>query len=204
MTPPATRLSDRFEAAFLLASGLHARQRRKGSDTPYLAHLMAVTALVLEHGGTEDEAIAALLHDTVEDQGGPATLALIRDRFGEEIAVIVAGLTDTDEVHKPSWRPRKERYIAHLRTAPYSVRLIAAADKLHNARSVLLDYRVLGEDVWNRFTGGREGTLWFYAAVLDALRDAAEPGEDRLNALIEELAGVVTTLQREVTSLAHP
>jgi (p)ppGpp synthase/HD superfamily hydrolase len=204
MKPSGTHLSDRFDEAFLLASRLHARQRRKGSDTPYVAHLLAVTALVLEHGGTEDEAIAAILHDAVEDQGGQATLEKIRSRFGDEIAATVAGLTDTDEIHKPSWRPRKERYIAHLRTAPYSVRLIAAADKLHNARSVLNDYRVLGEAVWDKFTGGREGTLWFYAAVLATLQDAARPEETRLNALIAELSEVVAVLEREAAETTIP
>jgi (p)ppGpp synthase/HD superfamily hydrolase len=196
-TPTSVPLSPCFDDALVLASRLHARQRRKGSDTPYIAHLMAVTALVLEHGGTEDEAIAALLHDAGEDQGGQATLEEIRSRFGDEIAATVAGLTDTDHIHKPSWRPRKERYVAHLRTAPYSVRLIAAADKLHNARSVLNDYRSLGEAVWNKFTGGREGTLWFYAAVLATLQDAAQPEETRLTALIKELAEVVETLERK-------
>lgn len=186
---------ERFAEALVWATQLHARQRRKGSDTPYIAHLLAVTALVLEHGGSEDEGIAALLHDAVEDQGGAPTLALIRERFGAAIAATVAGLTDTDEVHKPSWRPRKERYIAHLRTAPYSVRLISAADKLHNARSVLTDFRAHGEGVWAKFTGGRDGTLWFYRAVLDALLAASRPEEMRLNALLEELAEVVTALE---------
>ena len=198
MTPaPRARLSERFEEALLLAARLHARQRRKGSDTPYVAHLMAVTALVLEHGGTEDEAIASLLHDAAEDQGGSQTLQLIRERFGDPVAETVAGLTDTDDIHKPSWRPRKERYIAHLRTAPYSVRLIAAADKLHNARSVLTDYRALGEAVWDRFTGGREGTLWFYAAVNQALQDAARSDEAPLNALLADLNETVSALERE-------
>ncbi|MFN8594475.1 MAG: HD domain-containing protein [Thermomicrobiales bacterium] len=192
---PAMQPTERFLEAMALASQLHANQRRKGSDTPYLAHLLAVTALVLEHGGTEDEAIAALLHDAVEDQGGRPTLEAIRARFGDHIAATVSGLTDTDEIHKPSWRPRKERYIAHLRTAPYSVRLIAAADKLHNARSVRNDYRARGESVWNTFTGGRDGTLWFYPAVLDALQSAATPHEARLNALLEELAVVVNDLE---------
>lgn len=194
-----TRPSERFHEAMAYASRLHAGQQRKGSDTPYIAHLLAVTAIVLEHGATEDEAIAALLHDAVEDQGGEAALLEIRQTYGDEIAEIVKGLSDKglaelDAPHRPSWRPRKERYIARLRTAPYSVRLVAAADKLHNARSVLSDYRAHGEAVWEKFTGGREGTLWFYRAVLDALQSGARPDETRLNALLVELAEAVDAL----------
>jgi GTP pyrophosphokinase len=192
---PGKRLSERFDDAMRYASRLHANQRRKGSDTPYLAHLLAVTAIVLEHGATEDETIAALLHDAVEDQGGARRRAEIRQRYGDEIASIVDGLTDTDKIHKPSWRPRKERYVAHLATAPYAVRLIAAADKLHNARTVLRDYRARGEAVWETFTGGREGTLWFYPAVLAALRAAARPEETRLNPLLDELGEAVAALE---------
>jgi GTP pyrophosphokinase len=192
-------MSQRFEDALQFAARLHATQKRKGSDTPYIAHLLAVTAIALEYGATEDEAIAALLHDAVEDQGGVPRLAEIRSRFGDAVAAIVQGLTDTDELNKPSWRPRKERYIAHLRQAPYSVRFIAAADKLHNARSVLTDYRAIGEELWPRFTGGREGTLWFYPAVLAALQSAARPKEDRLNALIAELEAAVASLERAAT-----
>lgn len=188
-------LTERFIDAISYATRLHAGQTRKGSDTPYIAHLLAVTALVLEHGGSEEEAIAALLHDAVEDQGGRPTLEAIRTRFGDEVATIVAGCTDTDEIHKPSWRPRKERYIAHLRAAPYSVRLVSAADKLHNARSVLADYRELGEPLWSRFTGNRDGTLWFYPAVTQALRDALQPGETELGALVHELERTVTALE---------
>src|SRR6478672_6825650 len=125
-------LSKRFDDAFQFASELHRTQLRKSSDIPYIGHLMAVCAIALEYGATDDEAIAALLHDAVEDQGGAPVLAEIRDRFGDDVAAIVAGCTDTDEVHKPSWWPRKERFIERLATAPYSVRLVVAADKLHN------------------------------------------------------------------------
>jgi (p)ppGpp synthase/HD superfamily hydrolase len=187
--------SDRFYEALGFAAGLHAQQRRKGSDVPYIAHLLAVTAIVLEHGGGEDEAIAALLHDAVEDQGGPPMLAEIRARFGDQVAEIVAGCTDTDQAHKPSWRPRKERYIAHLQHAPYAVRFVSAADKLHNARSVLADYRQHGEALWPRFTGNRDGTLWYYRAITEALRTASGPGEDPLDILIADLAQTVAELE---------
>ncbi len=161
--------SPRFSAALAYASELHARQRRKRTEVPYVAHLLAVTSIVLEHGGSEDEAIAALLHDAVEDQGGAPRLAEIRQRFGAAVADIVDGCTDADITPKPPWRERKDKYLAHLPTASRSVQLVSAADKLHNVRSLCEDYRVSGEDVWQRFNGGREGTLWYYRAVLQRL-----------------------------------
>ena len=184
----------RIEEALVYATRLHANQRRKGSDVPYIAHLLAVTSIVLEHGGTEDEAIAALLHDAVEDQGGAATREEIRRRFGEVVVAIVDGCTDTDVMPKPPWRPRKEAYIAHLAHASPAVLLVSAADKLHNARTVLTDYRLVGEALWDRFTGGREGTLWYYRAVVEAFR-ATWPSPlvdelDRVVAELEHLAGV--------------
>jgi (p)ppGpp synthase/HD superfamily hydrolase len=187
---------ERLANALGFATQLHATQKRKGSGVPYISHLLAVAAIVLEHGGTEDEAIAALLHDAVEDQGGQATLALIRDRYGDTVAAIVAGCTDTDEAHKPSWRPRKERYLAHFADAPPSVLLVVAADKLHNARSVLADYRELGDALWPRFTGNRDGTLWYYRAVADALRARAQSGSDNLKKLVADLNRTVDELER--------
>ena len=187
---------ERLANALGFATQLHATQKRKGSGVPYISHLLAVAAIVLEHGGTEDEAIAALLHDAVEDQGGQARLALIRDRYGDTVAAIVAGCTDTDEVHKPSWRPRKERYLAHFADAPPSVLLVVAADKLHNARSVLADYRELGDALWPRFTGNRDGTLWYYRAVADALRARAQSGSVNLKKLVADLNRTVAELER--------
>jgi (p)ppGpp synthase/HD superfamily hydrolase len=184
------RLSSRFADALTYTNQLHAGQARKASSTPYIAHLLAVTAIVLEHDGSEDEAIAALLHDAVEDQGGAATRAKISRHFGEAVARIVDGCTDTDVEPKPPWRQRKEAFIARLATASPDVRLVVAADKLHNARSVLADYRNLGEAVWDRFRGGREGTLWYYRAVTDAL-DAAGP-----SSLVAELNRTVIDLER--------
>lgn len=183
-------LTERFNDALLFAARLHAGQARKGTDIPYIAHLMSVASLVIESGGDEDESIAALLHDAVEDQGGAPAREEIRRRFGDRVTAIVDGCTDTDQIPKPPWRPRKEAYLAHLRHASPSVRLVTAADKLHNARTVLADYRASGESVWERFTGGREGTLWFYRALTDTLLEAgASP-------LIEELNRVVTELER--------
>jgi len=184
--------SARFSEAFAYAAQLHAAQRRKGSDTPYVAHLLAVTATVLEHGGGEDEAIAALLHDAVEDQGGEPIRGEILRRFGPRVAEIVAGCTDADTIPKPPWRARKEAYLAQLFAADPAVHLVAAADKLHNARSILLDYRTLGESLWDRFSGGREGTLWYYREVADIL-SRARPG-----ALTDELRRTVDALQQLV------
>src|SRR3954470_1989487 len=119
--------SGRFRDALVYAAELHVDQVRKGSDTPYVAHLLAVTSLVLEHGASEDEAIAALLHDAIEDQGGAATREEIRRRFGDAVTAIVDGCTDADVIPKPPWRARKEAYVAHVRTAPPSVRLVSSA-----------------------------------------------------------------------------
>ena len=185
-------LSQRYEEALALACELHRRQWRKGAGTPYVAHLLAVSSLVLEQGGGEDEAIAALLHDAVEDQGGKDTLERIRGRFGDGVAEIVAACSDSDTVPKPPWRERKERYLAHLATASPRARLVSVADKMHNARSVLADYRVMGEQLWERFQGGREGSLWYYRALVGAFRSAGGgplvDELDRLVAQIEELA----------------
>lgn len=159
----------RVEEAFLLASQLHRGQTRKGTDVPYLFHLMAVAALVAEHGGDEAQIVAALLHDAVEDAGGLTTRELIRQRFGEDVAAIVDGCTDSDTVPKPPWRARKERFLARLAESPPRVRLVVAADKLHNAEATLRDLRSVGEEVWTRFRGGRDGTLWYYAEVVRAL-----------------------------------
>jgi GTP pyrophosphokinase len=187
-------LSPRFEEALIFATRLHATQTRKESGTPYIAHLLAVSALVLEYGGDEDQAIAALLHDAVEDQGGAATREAIRARFVDRVTAIVDGCTDADTQPKPPWRARKEAYLAHLPDAPAEVRLVSAADKLHNARSVLADYRQVGEAVWARFRGGKAGTLWYYRALLTAYRAA---GTDPL---VEELDRTVTELERLVAA----
>ena len=183
-------LSNRFIEAVAFASVLHANQKRKGTDIPYIAHLLAVSSIVLEHGGNEDEAIAALLHDAIEDQGGDPTRAEIRRRFGENVTDIVNGCTDSDTTPKPPWRQRKEAYIDHILTASQSVRLVSAADKLHNSRSILNDYCILGELVWNRFQGGKEGSLWYYRSLVKAFRQA------EVTPLIEELDRVVTQLEQ--------
>ena len=188
-----------LEDALVFAAQLHREQRRKGSDVPYVSHLLAVAALVIEHGGDEDEAIAALLHDAIEDQGGPKTRDEMLRRFGERVTGIVEGCTDTQTIPKPPWEDRKRAYIEGVSEKSASVRLVCAADKLHNARSILSDYRNLGEEVWQRFEGRREGTLWYYRSVVDALvRSGRTP-------LVDELERVVGEIERLVgRSPSHP
>jgi (p)ppGpp synthase/HD superfamily hydrolase len=164
---PPQKLGPRFRRAFLFAADKHAGQARKASTIPYIAHLMGVASLVLEFGGDEDLAIAALLHDVVEDCGGAPMLKEVERRFGFRVAKIVEGCTDSDSDPKPPWRERKEKYLQHLKTADANTRLVSAADKLNNVRSILADYREVGESIWARFNGGRDGTLWYYRALLD-------------------------------------
>jgi (p)ppGpp synthase/HD superfamily hydrolase len=161
------KLGPRFLRAFLFAAEKHAGQARKASTIPYIAHLMGVASLVLEAGGDEDLAIAALLHDVVEDCGGAPMLKEVRRRFGRRVAKVVDGCTDADTYPKPPWRERKENYIRHLRQADADTQLVSAADKLNNVRSIVSDYREIGESVWSRFNGGRDGTLWYYRTLRD-------------------------------------
>ena len=173
-----------------MAAQLHADQVRKGTAIPYLSHLLIVAGIVLEHGASEDEAIAGLLHDAVEDQGGPRTYERIREQFGQNVADIVAGCSDTDQTPKPPWKERKLNYLKHLRSAAPSVRLVSAADKLHNATAILADYQTEGESLWSRFNGGKEGTLWYYRALTDVF---ATVGPARL---AHQLDQVVSELER--------
>lgn len=188
------QLGPRFSAALAYANELHGLQVRKGTSIPYVAHLLSVAALVIEHGGDEDEAIAGLLHDAVEDQGGQATLASIRGRFGDRVAEIVAACSDTDVVPKPPWRFRKEQYIAGIAHKSQSALLVSLADKVHNARSIAADLASAGESVWERFTGGKEGTCWYYRELLKAFEGRTAPH------LCRELARAVAQFDRaEVT-----
>ncbi len=166
-SPKAVPLGPRFLQAFQFAAKMHAGQARKASTIPYIAHLMGVASLVLEAGGDEDLAIAALLHDVVEDCGGAPVLKKVRRQFGSRVAKVVDGCTDADTYPKPPWRERKENYLVHLKDADAETRMVSAADKLNNVRSILSDYRAIGEFVWARFNGGREGTLWYYRALLN-------------------------------------
>jgi (p)ppGpp synthase/HD superfamily hydrolase len=182
------RLGARFEQAFALASRLHAGQTRKQSPVPYIAHLLGVAALVIEDGGDEDEAIAALLHDAPEDQGGEETLALIEEQFGERVARIVADCSDTFEKPKPPWRERKQTHLARLGDTEPDTCRVMLADKLYNARTILNDLHREGDAAWEKFNGGKQGTLWYYREM-HALLSARLPGElaDQLGRVIEEI-----------------
>jgi (p)ppGpp synthase/HD superfamily hydrolase len=190
--PPDPMLDRRFLEGLEYATKLHARQARKGTRVPYVAHLLGVAAIVLAEGGDEDMAIAALLHDAVEDQGGKPTLQDIERRFGKRVARLVEACTDADTIPKPPWKDRKLRYIEAVRHEPADARLISAADKLHNARDILADYRQHGDEVWKRFRGGQEGTLWYYRSLVQAFQAAGG------NRLVDELDRVVTELEHMV------
>jgi (p)ppGpp synthase/HD superfamily hydrolase len=182
-------LSYRFEDALVFATRLHAGQKRKSTKIPYIAHLLAVTGLVLEDGGGEDEAIAALLHDGVEDQGGMKTLNEIRQRFGDHVADLVDALSDAYTIPKPPWRQRKQDYIAHLRQASEEVRRISLADKLHNARDILRSLDEEGEATWKRFRGGKAGTLWYYRSLAEVFQETGS------NYMTEELVRVIGKIE---------
>ena len=195
-------INERFRGAMDYALFLHREQTRKSSPIPYASHLMTVCGLVMEHGADEDEAIAALLHDAVEDRGGLKTRDEILERFGQRVADIVMGCTDgiEDEQGKKSpWRERKEAYIAHVRDAEPSILLVSNADKLHNARCILKDLRYQGLTAFDRFTGKRDGTLWYYRSLADVFlarspeQPAEHPGRYELS---RELERVVLDMHR--------
>lgn len=184
-------LTPRFEKALQEAFRYHSRQSRKGeAAVPYMGHLLGVTSIVIDAGGTEDQVIAALLHDAPEDQGGEATLEEIRVKFGDNVAGIVKDLSDTFEDPKPPWKKRKEHYLDHLQTVSHSTLLVSLADKLHNVQSIGLDREQVGEKVWDRFTGKREGSLWYYRALgkIYGERMADSPLLQRYLEIVDELA----------------
>ena len=198
-------ITARFEDALVYATHLHAAQLRKSTHIPYISHSLAVARLVLEHGGNEDEAIAALLHDAVEDQGGQATLDEIRRRFGDNVAQIVDGCTDTKITPKPPWKERKKKYLAHLSEAAPSVLLVSLADKLHNARAILFDYRALGDALWSRFKAGKQDVLWYYRSLVETFRRCAAPIPlvDELDRVVSELERLASVEQTEEIASPH-
>ena len=178
--------SPRLEEAFAFAAEKHREQVRKGTGVPYLTHLMAVAACVGDHGGTEAQVIAALLHDVIEDQD--VTAEELAERFGDAVAAIVVACTDGSTRPKPLWRARKEHHVARVRSADAAVKLVVASDKLHNARSIVRDHRTLGPEVWRRFSAPRADSIWYYRAMADAL------AEGWPHPLVDELRDVVATL----------
>lgn len=179
-----TILGERFTAALVYAVELHREQRRKVTGVPYVAHLLSVAALVLEQGGCEDEAIAGLLHDAVEDQGGIPTKEAIRARFGDDVVAIINGCTEWDSLPKPPWKERKLNYLTRLKTASQAVQRVSLADKLHNLRSLLRERRVVGERLWESFGAGRSEMLWFYRELVP-LYSAEGLGAEFAQAVVE-------------------
>src|SRR4029450_13566213 len=183
------QLSPQFEKALIYATRIHGGKLRKKTRIPYIGHILGVAAIAMEYGANETEAIAALLHDAVEDGGGPRRLRDIERKFGKKVARIVEGCTDTLQTPKPPWRQRKKNYIAHLKRFSASTRLVSAADKLHNARAILHNLRYEGDNVWSRFNGGKEGGLRYYGPLVSGFREHGS------NELIEELDRVVTKIE---------
>jgi len=198
------RLTERFNDALVFTAALHSRQTRKGpEEIPYISHLLGVASLVIEAGGDEDMAIAALLHDAVEDQGGYETLDKIREKFGPRVAHIVEGCTDDFSGHsRTPWCERKTRYIEHLREdVDEETRIVSLADKVHNARTILLDFIEHGDSVFDRFRGRKDGSMWYYRSLVDAFRYAEQKrpinefarGHERL---LRELDRLVEKLEK--------
>lgn len=187
-TDPA--LSPCYSEALQFCFEIHARQRRKGGEVPYVSHLLAVSALVMEQGGSEDEAIGALLHDSVEDCGGRPMLEQVRQRFGDGVAAIVEGCTDSfakSPDDKEDWRLRKERYLAHLREASRSTLLVAACDKFHNLSNTVRDVRTEGAAVWAKFNASRAEQIWYYSQCTEVVEKAGLPIGKELRRELDEL-----------------
>jgi (p)ppGpp synthase/HD superfamily hydrolase len=184
------RLSPQFEKALIYATRIHGGKLRKKTRIPFIGHILGITAIALDYGANETEAIGVLLHDAVEDGGGPKRLRDIERKFGKNVARIVEGCTDTFQTPKPPWLERKENYIAHLKRASASTRLVSAADKLHNTRAILHNLRQEGDNLWSRFNGGKEGAVWYYRSLVSAFREHGS------NELIEELDRVVAEIEK--------
>jgi len=186
------RLTKKLDLAFSYAHEVHDGQFKKGTSVPYLGHLMGVSSIVLGDGGSEDEAVAALLHDAAEDHGGRARLDDIRSRFGDEVARIVEDCTDSWDTPKPSWLARKQAYIQRARTLPSPSLRVSIADKVHNTYGILRDLRNIGEKVWERYDVSPDDVLAYYESLVRAYREA---GGGRL---VDELERIVRGIQREM------
>jgi (p)ppGpp synthase/HD superfamily hydrolase len=196
MTVDKLLLSKRFDNALLWAVNCHSKQYRKGTGIPYISHLLAVVAIVMENTLDEDVVIGALLHDAAEDQGGQIMLEKIRFAFGEKVADIVAGCTDAWVIPKPEWLPRKENYIQSLPKHSEDTQLVSLADKLHNIRAILHDYRIVGERLWERFSAGKEGTLWYYRELVKTFKTIANKKHELLVTELDEVVSEVERISR--------
>ncbi len=182
-------LTERIAKALALAVQAHDGQKRKGTDIPYVAHPMGVASIALDYGATEDQAVAALLHDVLED-GGPQFVSIIRERFGEAVLAIVEGCTDgvpDAQGRKADWKERKRRYLDHLETAADEIILVSGADKLHNARAIVSDLQSVGPTVFDRFSAGRDGTLWYYRQLAKIFSIRCAPMARQLDATVTEM-----------------
>jgi (p)ppGpp synthase/HD superfamily hydrolase len=186
------KLSGAFDEAFRYAHAVHHDQRRKGTDAPYIAHLIGVASIVLDDGGSEEEAIAALLHDAPEDHGGRPRLDDIRSRFGDAVARIVEDCTDSWDDPKPPWAERKRAYVEHARTLRPSSLRVSAADKVHNTYAILRDLRTRGEAVWSRFGAAPDDVMAYYEGLVRAYREAGG------SPLVDELDRIVRGIRREM------
>lgn len=185
-------LGNRFVDALGYAAGAHAGQLRGGDGQPYIAHLLRVTGLVIQEGGSEDEAIAALLHDAVEDQGGLDRLEDIRGRYGHLVADIVDECTDSYGEPRPPWRQRKEQYLSELERSSPGALLVSLADKLDNVRTMLRGHRVYGDEIWERSGKTPDDARWYYGTL------ASRFAELRPGPLADELATAVAALERKI------
>jgi (p)ppGpp synthase/HD superfamily hydrolase len=185
-------LSGRFEAGVGYAIEAHGSQTRKGRETTYVSHLLGVASLVLDDGGDEDEAIAALLHDVAEDHGGRARLDDVRLQFGDKVARIVEACTDSWSVPKEPWIERKTRYVDHARHLAADELRVSVADKVHNAWSILRDLRTIGDRTWDRFQAKPDDVIWYYQSLVRSFREAGG------NPLVDELARIVRGIEREL------
>lgn len=191
-------LSSGYAKAVAYAADLHRDQVRKGTSVPYLAHLLSVSALVLEEDGDEDQAIAALLHDALEDQGERTSYAEIAGRFGSRVAAVVRECSDTEQTPKPPWRQRKETYLEHLRVASEDAVLVSAADKLHNAGAIVADLRELGPQLWSRFHAGADEQLWYYSGLVEVFQERRPASR-----MTAQLARVVREMRELTGETAH-
>ena len=182
-------LTEKISMALALAVEAHTGQKRKGTDIPYVAHPMGVASIALDHGADEEQAMAALLHDAIED-GGMKYAALIREKFGDRVADIVEGCTDgvPDAAgRKAPWKVRKEQYIEHLKSASDDVLLVSGSDKLHNARAIVEDLLRIGTAVYDRFTATKEQTLWYYESLANIFSERGTPISASLNDAVRRM-----------------
>lgn len=198
MTNKTQKITPRLYEALQFTFNLHGRDARKAGNVPYMAHLLSVCAMAQGDGGDEDEAIAALLHDTLEDKPEETNRTEIAERFGERVAAIVETSTDTPPDYKggakPPWRQRKQAYLVHVRSADPGLLRVTVADKIDNARSILADYARMGDELWKRFKVGREDQLWYYESAVAAYDEAGFRGP-----LLEELRRLVNEMRSQTT-----